>query len=86
LREEAGDIGRRTDEAAGRRDRVGRIITGNDKAPAYRQPRRVATGKRDTLADGHIGHRLTQTNCIDDLTLDPVAIGLPGDCFDRETE
>ena len=89
LREEAGHVGRRADEAGRRHHGVGRIIAGNDKAPAHGQPARMAACERDIFGDRHVRHGLAQTGGIDDLALDPDRVGLLGDRFDhkaKETE
>ena len=80
LREEAGHVGRRADEARGRGHRVGRVVAGNDEAPAHAEAGGVWPRANGVpLASGMSGCGFAQAGGVDDLALDPDAIGLLGD-------
>jgi hypothetical protein len=61
LREETGHVRRGADEAGGRHDRVGRVVAGNDQAPADGNSMSVATCEPDAFGERHVGRGLAQT-------------------------
>src|SRR5262249_57826323 len=82
--EEAREIRRRADKASRRRQRVRRVIAGNDEAPAERQLRTMTARHQRIGGDRHVGLGLVKPGSFDDLALDPIAVALAGDRLDNE--